>query len=202
MKTLALILSLCASLEAATFDFGTDANPVTIGGITVTLTPGLFSDGWIDYDAFIGASGFWDLALGGSVDIQSPAGQASIAVTAFEDGWIYAPSSIAGTLISRTTNGVNALGAWVTSLYSVPTDGWVSFTSAPGRFGLIIDRVAVSIAEPTPQLSIASAPMVSVSWAGTGWTLMRSSADGWLPVATNSPALLPAIGSALFKLTK
>lgn len=203
MKTLTLILLLiCIRLHGATFDFGTDANPVTSNGVTVTLAPEyIFATGWWDYEPFLNATGFWDLARSGGV-IESAAGQASISITAFEDSWIYGPASLGVPVTSRTTNGSNLLGQWVTSTYNLSTTGRLEFAPQSAGMGLIIDRVTVDVLTPTPQLSIASTPSVTVTWAGTGWTLLRKTTGDWQPVATESPAILPAVDNAIFKLTR
>lgn len=114
---LALFLALTASAQEWNFNTPSDTS-------SVVVTPGAFSEGWIDTMYGLGTNqGFWDLGQQGSIVATTSVPSNSyaiveVAVTAWYDGGIYAAPEVyitKGELLESTrTYNSGRLGAWQT----------------------------------------------------------------------------------------
>lgn len=156
--SIALIASI-VPVKAADYlwPFSTSANPAQ--SVTTTLgasvTPGMFSMGWVDDIGISTNRGFWDLGAAGTITATFSGTSTSAVVETVElyDGWIYgtyASVTIPGaTLTSQSYVTVetipNFFGVWVkhTQTFSLPGNGW-NLTVTGAQWGSVLGSLHVS----------------------------------------------------------
>jgi hypothetical protein len=173
------------------WQFATSANPASpdtatggVGTAAASITPGLFSDGWLSNNAavFGNANGIWNLGQNGEIVVSddagltgtgSPAASISVQVVQYIDGGIYSshavvtiPGAVAVSTNSSVAPGLTAgpIGGWIVdeTIWSVeagtPITSIAIASAVPN--GSVIDSVSVQATSgsggsaPSPVLTI------------------------------------------------
>ncbi len=203
---------LASTVTSYSWQFGSAANPIapdsSSGGTGVakaTITPGQFSEGWLEGNPVFGdASGIWDLGKSGVITLADSSGLVpvnqsltlSVQVVQWIDGGIYnnhATVSVqGGTAISTNTtipsepHASGGLGGWIlveiswTVAAGTPVN---AITINGAATGSVIDSVSVqafaNATVPPPQLAIQSTTngQVQISWSSSynGYVLQSNS---------------------------